>query len=71
MTKKHFIAAAKMIAAIENPTTRAVSAAVVANVAVQVNSNFDRERFAAACNVPVKGLLDAPCLIERHSTQPV
>lgn len=54
MTKEHFIALAKAIAAIEDERSRMDAAIAVMNACALFNSNFDRERFLSACNVAVK-----------------
>ena len=47
MTRKHFIAIAK----IEDPVARTLAARAVANAAAGDNPAFDRARFFAACRV--------------------
>lgn len=51
MSRKHFIALAKRIAAIKNASARREAAYAVADVAASVNDRFDHARFLRACNV--------------------
>jgi hypothetical protein len=51
MTKKHFIALARRIAAINDASARLHAAQAVADVAALDNPRFDRARFMAACGV--------------------
>jgi len=51
MTKKHFEALARSIAAIEDPKSRKDAAIAVMNACALFNQNFDAGRFLAACNV--------------------
>lgn len=66
MTKKHFIAAAKAIASVQDPKARSIAACVVATVARECNGNFDADRFATACKVARKDLFDSPAIIEKY-----
>lgn len=50
MTKKHFIALAAEIAAIQNVEARQLAAEAVARVAGRFNPNFNLDRFMTACN---------------------
>jgi hypothetical protein len=50
-TKKHFIAAAQTVAAIENETKRKEHAEILAAQFARENPRFDRARFFSACNV--------------------
>ena len=51
MQKRHFIALAAQISAIENLQSRADAARAVAIVAKGDNANFDEFRFYKACGV--------------------
>lgn len=53
MTKKHFEALAREIAAIKHELSRSAAATAVARVCVQFNPSFDIARFYAACGVSV------------------
>lgn len=54
MSKKHFIALAKEIAAEQDEAKRRFACEVVIKVATQDNANFDPNRFRHACNLPLK-----------------
>lgn len=49
MTKKHFIAAAKIIAAESNRATAQKMADLI--ISMNDNGNFDRSRFLSACGL--------------------
>jgi hypothetical protein len=49
MTRKHFIALAQTVAAIETPAKRREQARINADICAQSNPRFDRARFLAAC----------------------
>jgi hypothetical protein len=49
MSRKHFVALAAAIAAIENKKARCIAAERVADACRQFNSRFNRERFLRAC----------------------
>ncbi|MDI3304627.1 MAG: hypothetical protein QJR04_25095 [Burkholderia multivorans] len=51
MTKKHFEALAREIAAIENEYARHAAALAVMRACMQFNPNFDCARFLSACKV--------------------
>lgn len=51
MTRQHFKALADEIANISDDTARLAAACAVARVCAKFNSNFNRDRFFAACNV--------------------
>jgi hypothetical protein len=51
MTRKHFVALAKALAEIENPTARRNAAEKVAVALALDNPRFDRARFFKAANV--------------------
>lgn len=51
MSKKHFIALAKEIAAEKDEAKRQFACEVIIKVATQDNPNFDPTRFRAACKI--------------------
>ncbi len=51
MSKMHFIAIAKAIAAIHSRYARALAAQALANACEGFNPRFNRDRFIEACNV--------------------
>ncbi len=51
MTKKHFIATAKDIAALANRKNAKVHAKFMASQFAKMNPRFDKSRFLTACNV--------------------
>lgn len=51
MSKKHFVALAKEIAAEPDEAKRRFACEVIVKVAAQDNPKFDSERFRQACNV--------------------
>lgn len=53
-TRKHFIAAAATVAAIEDEKKRKEHAEILAEQFAKMNPRFDRARFFAACNVTNK-----------------
>lgn len=56
MTKKHFITLAFEISCIEDVQCRLVAAQAVARAANQHNHRFNRNRFFAACDLPIATL---------------
>ena len=50
MSKKHFVALAAEIAAIQPTEARQLAAEAVARVAARFNPAFDLDRFMSACN---------------------
>jgi len=54
MSKKHFIAFAKEIAAEEDRKAAQKMADMVISVSLMHNANFDTARFLAACGLEVK-----------------
>jgi hypothetical protein len=54
MTRKHFVAAAETVAAIENLERRKTAAHSFAKEFARANPRFDRVRFFTACNVESK-----------------
>ena len=51
MSRKHFIALARAVAAIADPVNRRQVAELLADVCAAANSRFDRQRFYSACGV--------------------
>jgi hypothetical protein len=51
MSRKHFIALARAVAAIADPVNRRQVAELLAAVCAASNSRFDRQRFYTACGV--------------------
>ena len=51
MTRKHFEAFARVIAAIEDASKRREQAEFVAQLCAASNTRFNRSRFFEACNV--------------------
>lgn len=51
VSKKHFVALAKIMAAIPDRTQARMVAVQVAEMFAEENPRFDRERFLAACGV--------------------
>lgn len=54
MSKKHFIALAKEIAAEADEAKRKFACEIIIKVACADNANFDPNRFRNACNLPLK-----------------
>jgi len=50
MSKKHFIIIARVVANIDDPKQRRITAIQFAGELAALNSAFDRQRFLAACN---------------------